>query len=74
MGTWKGNFANIHLLVCPDDPNHLDELNRFLSRLTFPAFGDNFSCTPLDLIRLGRRTDLSKSNDEAAQPLPPYHP
>src|ERR1700676_1477066 len=34
-GTVKGNFVNIHLLVSPDDPNHIAELNRFLARLSF---------------------------------------
>lgn len=65
-GTVKGHFVNIHLLVCPDDPNHVDELNRFLSRLIFSAFADKFACTPTDLIRLGRRADPSKTNDEDA--------
>ena len=41
-GTVKGHFVNIHLVVCPDDPNHVAELNRFLGRLTFSAFSDRF--------------------------------
>jgi ABC-type lipoprotein export system ATPase subunit len=65
-GTVKGNFVNIHLLVCPDDPNHISELNRFLGQLVFSAFSDKFVCTPTDLIRLGRRADPSKSDDEGA--------
>lgn len=65
-GTVKGNFVNIHLLVCPDDPNHIAELNRFLGQLAFSAFNDKFVCTPTDLIRLGRRADPSRTNDEAA--------
>lgn len=65
-GTVKGNFVNIHLLVSPEDPNHVAELNRFLSRLSFAAFNDTFACTPADLIRLGRRADPSKTDDAAA--------
>ena len=65
-GTMKGNFVNIHLLVCPDDPNHIDELNRFLGQLVFLAFNDKFVCTPADLVRLGQRSDPSKSEPEAA--------
>jgi len=65
-GTIKGNFVNIHLLVCPDDPSHLAELNRFLGQLVFAAFNDKFVCTPSDLIRLGRRADPTKTDDEAA--------
>jgi hypothetical protein len=65
-GTVKGNFVNIHLLVSPEDPNHVDELNRFLGRLSFSAFDDKFACTPSDLTRLGRRADPAKKDDEAA--------
>lgn len=65
-GTRNGNFVNIHLLVCPDDPGHVTELNRFLGQLSFPAHEDNFACTPADLMRLGRRANPSLSDDEAA--------
>lgn len=65
-GTVKGNFVNIHLLVSPETPDHVAELNRFLSRLYFDAFDDRFSCTPSDLMRLGRQADPSKTEDEAA--------
>lgn len=65
-GTVKGNFVNIHLLVCPDDPNHITELNRFLAQLVFGAFNDKFACTPSDLIRLGRRSGPTKTDDEDA--------
>ena len=65
-GTVKGNFVNIHLLVSPEDPDHVAELNRFLSRLSFPAFNDEFACTPPELIRLGRRADSANTDDEAA--------
>ncbi|MGX9943171.1 TrlF family AAA-like ATPase [Bradyrhizobium denitrificans] len=65
-GTVKGNFVNIHLLACPDDPNHVAELNRFLAQLTFSAFNDKFACTPSDLMRLGRRSDPTKTDEEDA--------
>lgn len=65
-GTVKGNFVNVHLLVSPEDPDHLAELNRFLSRLSFVAFDDKFSCTESDLRRLGKRADPSKTTNEAA--------
>jgi len=65
-GTVKGNFLNAHLLVSPDDPKHVEELNRFLGRLKFIAHEDTFACTPADLIRLGRISDPSKSEDAAA--------
>ena len=65
-GTVKGNFVNIHLLVSPEDPNHVDELNRFLGRLLFSAFDDEFACTPSDLVRLGRCAHGGYINEEAA--------
>jgi len=65
-GTVKGHFVNIHLLVSPNDPNHISELNRFLGQLLFSAFSDKFVCTPADLIRLGRRADPGNVDDEAA--------
>lgn len=62
----KSGFVNIHLLVCPDDPAHIDEINRLLSRLHFEAFGDRFDCTRGDLIRLGRRAEPSIADETAA--------
>ena len=65
-GTVKGNFVNIHLLVSPDDPNHLAELERFLSRLLFSAFNDTFACTSSDLVRLGQVAASTRIDEEAA--------
>ena len=33
--TKKGKGANLHLLVSPDDPDHVQQVKRFLSRLGF---------------------------------------
>ena len=35
VATVKERWTNIHLLVCPDDPKHVAEVERFLSRLRF---------------------------------------
>ncbi len=59
-------FVNIHLLVIPEDPKHVEALTRFLSRLRFEAFEDTFDCTRADLIRLGKRADPSIRDDSAA--------
>ncbi len=59
-------FVNLHLLVCPDAPNHLVELRRILSRLQFHAFGDRYDCTREELIRLGRRSNPAIVEDRAA--------
>jgi hypothetical protein len=66
IGTSTGAWVNIHLLVSPDKAGHLEELKRFLGRLTFRAHQDTFTCTPEDFIRLGRRSDPTKTSDEAA--------
>ena len=65
-GTIKGNFVNIHLLVSPEDVNHVDELNRFLGRLWFSAYDNKFACTPSELVRLGRRAYGADVEEEAA--------
>ncbi|MFZ2277467.1 MAG: ATP-binding protein, partial [Prosthecobacter sp.] len=61
IATQRGRQVNIHLLVSPEDPQHLTELTRFLGRLTFEAFSDTFDCTKEDLIRLGKRFDDTKT-------------
>ncbi|MBA4172253.1 MAG: phosphotransferase [Hyphomicrobium sp.] len=62
----KSGFVNIHLLVSPEDPEHLLEIKRILKRLQFQAFNDRFDCTREDLIKLGKRADLKFSDDAAA--------
>ncbi|BAV53049.1 Putative uncharacterized protein (plasmid) [Mesorhizobium loti] len=66
MGTVKGHFVNIHLLAKPEDPTHVEELNRFLRHLKFSTAEDAFCCSPEDLIRLGKRTDRTITDDKAA--------
>jgi predicted ATPase len=62
----KTGFVNAHLLVSPDDPNHLSEVRRILKRLRFRAFNDRFDCTREELIKLGKCADPSLSDDHAA--------
>jgi hypothetical protein len=64
--TSKGSFVNLHLFVSPEDPQHIDELQRLLSRLQFNAMQDRFDCTRADLIRLGRKADPNITDDGAA--------
>ncbi|WP_288637744.1 MULTISPECIES: TrlF family AAA-like ATPase [Sphingobacterium] len=64
--TLSGSFVNLHLLVCPDEADHLEELSRFLSLLTFYAHGENYHCTKNDLIKLGKKTDPTIVDDRKA--------
>jgi hypothetical protein len=62
----RSGFVNLHLLVSPEDPDHIVELRRILTRLQFNAHGDRFDCTREELIRLGKRTDPTITDDRAA--------
>lgn len=62
----KSGFVNMHLLVSPEDPDHLPEVKRILKRLQFHAFDDRFDCTREELIKLGKRADPSITDDGAA--------
>jgi energy-coupling factor transporter ATP-binding protein EcfA2 len=66
VATSKGGFVNLHLLISPEDPMHLDELRRLLSRLQFNVMQDRFDCTRADLVRLGRAADPTNTDDRAA--------
>ena len=66
MATAKGGFVNLHLFVSPEDPQHLEELRRLLSRLQFNVMQDRFDCTRADLIRLGKKADPNITDDRAA--------
>ena len=65
FGTIKGNWVNCHLLVNPEDPDHVNASHRFLQQLTFDAYDDRFTCTPADLTRLGMNVDASLSGRAA---------
>ena len=62
----KTGFVNVHLLVSPEDPDHLAEVKRILKRLQLHAFNDRFDCTRDELIKLGKRADTTITDDGAA--------
>lgn len=64
--TARTGYVNLHLLVSPEDPNHLAEVRRVLTRLQFHAYEDDFDCSRQDLIRLGRRANPALLDDRAA--------
>ncbi|SPU55271.1 Predicted ATPase [Brevundimonas vesicularis] len=66
VATAKGGFVNLHLFVSPEDPDHIAELQRLLSRLHFTVQQDRYDCTRADLIRLGKKADPNIVDDGAA--------
>ena len=58
--------VNIHLLVCPDEPNHEAEILNALGRLSWLYDGMNYSCLPDQLMALGRAFDPAAVDDRAA--------
>lgn len=66
IGTSKGSPINVHLLVSPEDPDHVEQIRRFLRALTFEAYGETFRCETSDLIRLGRAHDSATVDDRMA--------
>ncbi len=65
VGTAKA-WINAHLLVCPEDADHLNQLGRFLQRLTFRTTTGPYCATRTDLIRLGRDLNPNLIDDRAA--------
>lgn len=62
----RTGFVNLHLLVSPEDENHVAEIERILRRLEFQAHGDTFNCNREDLIRLGKCAKPALIGDAAA--------
>jgi hypothetical protein len=66
VSTDRGSPVNIHLLVSPDETDHLARLHAFLSDLRFEALGERYRCTPADIIRLGRAHYANTTSEERA--------
>lgn len=64
--TAKGPGVNLHLLFSPDDEDHVERINAFLTCLTFRHGGETFRCVRPDLTRLGRAIDSSIIDDNMA--------
>lgn len=54
IGTSSNSPINFHLLVSPEDPDHVDQAKLFLRKLTFMVRGETYACVADDLVRLGR--------------------
>lgn len=63
----KGRVGiNLHLLVCPDDPNHVSLVQEKLGRLTFKYASDVIPCSDDGLARLGRAHRRDSALPESA--------
>ena len=57
VSSGKGSPINVHLLVSPEDDDHVEQAERFLNELKFKYKSEPYHCTRADLIRLGRSHD-----------------
>jgi hypothetical protein len=64
--TKKSKGINLHLLINPDDKDHVLRIDEALSRLTLRRADENIPCTKQGLIRLGNLTKLEPTSDEDA--------
>nr|AGS53326.1 hypothetical protein [uncultured bacterium contig00013] len=61
--TEKSEAINIHLLISPDDPEHIYHINQNLQRLTYEYQGTPYSCTREQITRLGSILDRTISDE-----------
>lgn len=66
VGTSSSGVVNVHLLISPEDEDHVDQTRRLLGHLAYTVLGDTFHCTRTDLIRLGRKHAGGSLDDQAA--------
>jgi hypothetical protein len=67
VNTRRGGAINVHLLVSPEDPDHVPRMKEALSRLDFPFDGERYPCSDDSLRRLGRaHSGNRRLGDEAA--------
>ena len=64
--TAKNAPLNVHLLVSPEDSNHVAEIRRFLNHLTFKVGEEIFHCNNADLIKLGYKHKPDCSTERQA--------
>lgn len=57
---------NIHLLISPEDSDHVERARAFLRGLKFEYQGEPYACERADLIRLGKKHKPSIVDDGAA--------
>lgn len=66
IATDSDKAINGHLIFSPDDPNHVQEIKRFLQKLTFKTGKDVYQCEENDLVKLGTDHDPSIVDNKKA--------
>ncbi len=66
IGTAGGGPINGHLLISPDDSEHVKQARRFLETLTFEFKGEDYRCKPDELLALGKAYDPQIEDDNLA--------
>lgn len=66
LATRRMKPLNAHLLVSPEDADHVNQARRFLRELKFDYRGEQYGCDQADLTRLGRKHDPSIVEDGKA--------
>ncbi|QXQ17778.1 TrlF family AAA-like ATPase [Pseudomonas tolaasii] len=65
--TEKAKGINLHLLFSPEEPDHLEHIDRLLSKLTFEFNDRKYACTESELAQLGRAFHGRTIDDAAAR-------
>ena len=66
--TKDGKALNIHIIVNPTDPDHIEKIKYSLQQLRFGYDGQTYGCVRHELIKFGKALN-SALNDDAAYKL-----
>lgn len=66
VGTTTGKPINGHLLISPEDSDHLAQARAFLAKLSFGVKKETYHCTRENLIALGKAHDPAATSDQSA--------
>lgn len=64
--TDDGKALNLHLLVDPSDPDHVERIKRALRNLKFHYDGEDYGCCREELIEFGKAQDPTITDDDRA--------
>jgi ABC-type lipoprotein export system ATPase subunit/predicted nucleic acid-binding Zn-ribbon protein len=62
--TEKSSAINIHLIISPDDPRHIIEIQQHLNRLSIKYNGRPISCNKSEIIKFGNEINQKLPSDE----------